>query len=467
MPGNGGNGLFGPLFGNPDVDAETGSRAWLQAMLDVERSLAVAQARAGLAPGAAAAAIAACCSADRFDAASLGERALAAGNPVVPLVRELRALVPADAERYVHAGATSQDILDTAMMLVASRALGPILADLRAAADRCAELAAREAGTVMAGRTLLQQALPVTFGLKCAGWLTALDESAGTLGALHGSRLAVQFGGAAGTLASLGGAGVTVARLLAEELGLAEPLLPWHTDRARVAELGCALGIASGALAKIALDVLLLAQTEVAEVREAGDASEADEADEAGGGGRGGSSTLPHKRNPVAAVLVTACAKRVPGLVATLVAAMAQEHERAAGAWHAEWDTVTGLLRLVGGAARHGRDMLARLRVSAARMGENLGRTGGLIMAESVAARLTAAVGRTEAQDVVTRVCAEAAERGRPLRETLLAEPAVAGHLSARDLDAALDPAAYLGSARQFIDRAIAAHAAGGKARHG
>ncbi len=348
----------------------------------------------------------------------------------------------------MHSGATSQDILDTAAMLVVRRALRPILADLRAAADRCAELAERHAGTVMAGRTLLQQALPVTFGLECAGWLTALDEAAGGLEAIRRSRLAIEFGGAAGTLAALGDAGTTVAALLAEELGLAEPVLPWHTDRARIAEIGGALAIASGVLAKIALDVLLLAQTEVAEVREAS------------GQGRGGSSTLPHKRNPVGAVLVTACTKRVPGLAATLLASMAAEHERAAGGWHAEWETLTDALRLTGGGARHGREMLAGLRVDAGRMRDNLGVTGGLIMAESVVARLSPALGRTAARELVTRLCAEAAQRSVPLRDALLAEPAVTAQLSAAEVDTALDPAAYLGCTPQFIARALARHAA-------
>jgi 3-carboxy-cis,cis-muconate cycloisomerase len=448
------DGLFGALFANPDVDKEIGGTAWLQALLDVEGSLAAAQARAGLVPATAAGAIDACCVASRFDAAAIAKRALGAGNPVVPLVRDLRSLVPAEAERYIHYGATSQDILDTAMMLVVRRALGPIVADLRAAAARCAELASEHAGTLMAGRTLLQQALPITFGLKCAGWLAAIDEAANNIVTLRASRLAVQLGGAAGTLASLGDAGTTVLRLLAEELQLAEPVMPWHTDRARVAEIGCGLGQASGALAKIALDVLLMAQTEIGEIREAG------------GAGRGGSSTLPHKQNPVGAVLVTACAKRAPGLAATLLACMAGEHERAAGAWHAEWDTLTELVRVTGGAAHHGAQMLAGLRVSGARMAENLGVTGGLIMTENVTARLAEALGKTEAAEIVTRVSLDVAEHGehgengRPLRDALLAEPAVAAHLSPQELDAALDPGRYLGSARQFIDRAIARHAA-------
>jgi 3-carboxy-cis,cis-muconate cycloisomerase len=441
------NALFGPLFSSPEVDREIGERAWLQALLDVERSLAAGQARAGLMPGSAARAIAACCSAGRFDAVSIGRRGLAAGNPVVPLVADLTALVPAEAARYVHKGATSQDILDTATMLVTRRALGPILADLRTAAGRCAELAEQAADTVMAGRTLLQQAAPITFGLKCAGWLTALDEAADGLDFVCGSRLAVEFGGAVGTLASAGEAGLTVMAAMADDLHLAEPVLPWHTNRTRVAQAGCALAVASGSLAKIALDVVLLAQTEVAE------------AGEAGGPGRGGSSTLPHKRNPVGAVLVTACTRRVPGLAATLLAAMAQEHERAAGGWHAEWETLTEALRLTGGAARHGREMLAGLRFDAARMRGNLGVTNGLIMAESVATYLSTALGRAAANDLVTRVSADAAARGTPLRDALLAEPAVTAHLTAAEVDAALDPASYLGSAGQFVSRALARHA--------
>jgi 3-carboxy-cis,cis-muconate cycloisomerase len=399
-------------------------------------------------PAAAAAAIAACCAEGRFDAAERGRRAVASGNPVIPLVRDLAALLPDHAAPYVHLGATSQDVLDTAAALVARRALGPILADLGGAADRCAALAGEHRGTILAGRTLLQQALPVTFGLKCAGWLVAVDEARAALAAVRERRLAVQLGGAAGTLASLGDAGVAMVGLLAEQLGLAEPTMPWHTNRTRVAELAGALGTASGVLAKIALDVVLLAQTEVAEVAEAA------------GEGRGGSSTMPHKRNPVRAVLVTACARRVPGLVATLLAAMAQEHERAAGAWHAEWQPLVELLRLTGGAAAGARELLDGLQVDAARMREDLDRSGGLLLAERVAGRLAGALGRTGADDLLARVSRAAAAQGRTLREALLDEPAVREHLSEAQLDAALDPASYLGSAGQFVDRALAAHAA-------
>ncbi|HEU4425033.1 MAG TPA: lyase family protein, partial [Pilimelia sp.] len=297
--------------------------------------------------------------------------------------------------------------------------------------------------TVMAGRTLTQQALPITFGLKCAGWLVAVHEATDRLAELRRTRLAVQFGGAAGTLAALGDAGTGIAGRLAEELDLAEPALPWHTNRTRVAELAGALGTTAGVLGKLALDVLLLAQTEVAEVAEATG---------------GGSSAMPHKQNPVRAVLVTAATRRVPGLVATLLAGMAQEHERAAGAWHAEWPTLTDLLHLVGGAAAHGRDLLAGLRVDAARMRHNLDATAGLPLAEHVAARLAPALGRTAAQDLVARACRDAVAAGRPLRDALLADPVVRDQLGPADIDAALDPAGYLGSAQAFVDRALALH---------
>jgi 3-carboxy-cis,cis-muconate cycloisomerase len=443
------HGLFGALFSSPAVDRETSGQAWLQALLDVEAALAAAGARAGLVPDGAAEAIAARCTAGQFDAAGIARRATSSGNPVVPLVRDLTALVPADARPYVHLGATSQDIIDSAMMLISRRALAPVMTDLEAAADACADLADRHRHTVLAERTLMQQALPTTFGLKAAGWLVSLDQVAGALAEVRAGGLLVQFGGAAGTLASLGGDGVKVLGFLARELGLAEPVLPWHTDRVPVAALAGALGTTAGVLSKIALDVVLLSQTEVGEVAE-GSAP--------GDSGRGGSSTMPHKRNPVGGVLVTAAAKRVPGLVATLFAAMSQEHERAAGAWHAEWETLTELLRLTGGAAAHTREIVTGLSVDAGRMRENLALTHGTIMSESVASRLSPALGRTGAQELAARASRRAAEQGTTLREALLAEPAIREHLSGDALDAALDPAGYLGSAPEFIDRALAAH---------
>ena len=452
MPSEGG-GLLGPLFGGSRADPELTDRALLQAMLDAERALAAASAGAGIVPRAAAAAVAAACQAGRFDPGDLGRRALEAGNPVVPLVRDLTEAVAEaagpEAARWIHHGATSQDILDTAVSLVASRALHPVLDDLGAAAEAAAGLAERHRATTMAGRTLGQQALPITFGLKAAGWLVALDEAAAGLDRVRRERLAAQLGGAAGTLASLGPDGIAVARRYAAELGLCEPVLAWHTNRTRVGELAGALGVAAGVLGKVALDVTLLAQTEVAEVSEAGEE------------GRGGSSTLPHKRNPVGAVLITAATRRVPGLVATLLGTTPQEQERATGAWHAEWEPQVELLRLVGGAAARIRELLEGLEVHPDRMRANLDATGGLLLTERVAGALADALGRVAANDLVQRLAHEAAASGRPLREVLAADPTVREHLEEADLDRLLDPEGYLGSAGQFIDRALAAHRGG------
>jgi 3-carboxy-cis,cis-muconate cycloisomerase len=439
-------GLFGGVFARGPVAAQVGDQAMLQAMLDAEAALARASAAAGVIPAAAAEAIAACCDARRFDAAALGRAAAGAGNPVVPLVRALAEQLPEEAAAHVHQGATSQDVLDTAAMLVAHRALGPLLGDLAAAAAACARLAETHRGTVLAGRTLLQQAVPVTFGLKAAGWLVGLDETRLRLAEVRRRVLSVQLGGAAGTLAGFGDRGLEVLAGFAGELGLAEPTVPWHAVRARPAALAGALGACAGVLGKVARDVVLLAQNEVAEVREGG------------GPGRGGSSAMPHKRNPVAAVAIAACATRVPGLVATMLAAMPQEHERAAGGWHAEWEPQRELLRLVGSAASWSRELLQELEVDAGRMRANLDAAGGLPLAEAAVAALAGALGRPGAREAVELASRTAAEAGRPLRDVLLEAPQVADHLDGAALDRALDPAAHLGAASDLVDRALAAH---------
>jgi 3-carboxy-cis,cis-muconate cycloisomerase len=441
-------GLFDGVLARGRVRAQVDDRAWLQAMLDVEAALARAEAAAGLVPADHAEAVAAACRADRFDPAALGADAAAAGNPVVPLVRALTAAVPEAAAGAVHRGATSQDVLDSAAMLVARRALRPLLEDLDGAAAAAAGLAAAHRATPMAGRTLLQQALPVTFGLKAAGWLVGLDEAAARLHEVRRARLAVQLGGAAGTLAALGDAGLRVLAGLADRLGLAEPVLPWHTVRTRPAELAGALGEAAGAVGKAARDVVLLAQTEVAEVRGGG------------GPGGGGSSTLPHKRNPVAAVAALACAEQAPGLVATLLAAMVQEHERAAGPWHAEWRPFGDLLRAVGSAAAWLRDCLEHLEVDTARMQANLDRTGGLLLAERLAGALAPALGRLAAHDLVAEASARAVAEARPLGEVLSERPEVRVHLDPAEVEKLLDPAGYLGCADELVERALRAHRA-------
>jgi 3-carboxy-cis,cis-muconate cycloisomerase len=428
--------LFGQLSGGSAADRQLDGAAWLAALLDAERALALAQARAGVVPAEAAEAIAAACRPERYDVASLGERAVAAANPVVPLVKDIGAQVPASAAGYVHFAATSQDMMDTAAALVARRALRPVREDLAAAADGCAALAGEHRDTLMVGRTLLQHALPTTFGLKCAGWLVALDQARAGLAA---APLPAQLGGAAGTLAALGTAGPRVVREFAAELELPEPALPWHTNRVRVAQLAGALGTVYGALEKIALDVVLLAQSEVAEVAEAPGHQ----------AGHGGSSAMPHKQNPAAAVLVRAGTRRVPALVSTLLATMAQEHERAAGSWQAEWEPLTELLRLVGGAARRTRDMLGGLRVDAARMRRNVAAAGDALLSEAVATRLAPGLGRAKAQQLVR----DALAGGESLHTLLRAHT----DLTAEQVAQALDPAAYLGSAAELVDRALAA----------
>jgi 3-carboxy-cis,cis-muconate cycloisomerase len=439
-------GLFGHLFGRGA--AAVSDEAWLQAMLDVEAALARAAERAGLAAAGAGAAVTAAARAGQFDLAELGRQAAMTGNPVPALVRALTGKVPQHCASAVHLGATSQDVIDTAMMLLARQVLDPLLADLSAAAGSAASLASRYRDTVMIGRTLLQQAVPVTFGLVAAGWLTGIDEARHQLARIRAQRLAIQFGGAAGTLAALGDAGPRLAALLADELGLPAPVLPWHTDRLRIVELAAALAGAAAVLGKIARDVTLLAQSEVAEVHE--------------GGRRGGSSAMPNKHNPVAAVVILGCSRQVPGLLATLAASAEQEHQRAAGAWHAEWEPLADLLRLTGSAAAWAADLLAGLAVDPARMRANLDAAGGLPMAEHVAGLLAPALGRLQAHELVAQASAEAAATRRALSDVLSSAPfsdrfAAAGIGSAEVLSA-LDPMSYLGSAGHFVEQALAAH---------
>lgn len=433
--------LFAATFSTAALREAFSARAWLQALLDFEAALARVQARAGRIPASAAEAIEAACRAERFDSLALGQAAVTAGNPVIPLVRALAAALPREASGFVHLGATSQDALDTAQMLLARRALDLVLSELDGLLDRCAELAAAHRDTPMAARTLLQHALPTTFGCKVAGWLAALMDARARLAGLRADGLALQLGGAAGTLAALEPDGLALARDLARELGLREPLVPWHAARGRIAELACALGVTAGALGKIALDLALLEQTEVGELRERVTP------------GRGGSSTLPQKRNPVGAAAALACAKRVPGLVGSILGAMPQEHERAVGGWQAEWETLPEIFRLTGAAAAHLGVTLRGLEVDAARMRANLAATGGAIAAERVSLALAPRLGRLAAQELVEAAC----RRDGPLRDALAAEPRIAAELDARRIDELLDPTRHLGAAGELTDRALAA----------
>lgn len=435
------DGLFSASVARGAVAEQVDGTAWLRALLDAEAALVRAAASVGLVPDEAAQAVtAACADTSAYDVAQLARDAAEGGNPVIPLVRAIEQRAAA-AGPYVHHGASSQDVLDTAMMLVAGRALAALGDDLAATVGASARLAGQYRDTVMAGRTLLQQAVPTTFGLKAAGWALAL-QGAGER--LAGVPLPVQLGGAAGTLASYAGRGTEVARAFAAELGLAAPVLPWHTARLPVADLAGALGTAAGVLGKVALDVVLLAQTEIGEVAE-------------GAVGRGGSSAMPHKRNPIAAVSARAAARRAPGLVATLLSCMDHEHERAAGAWHAEWETLTDLLRTVGSATAWLRDCLEGLVVDPGRMLANLSASGPELAAEQVAAALAPALGRGRAHDLVAAVVATSRREVRPMRDVLLADGDVARALTADRLDALLDPAQHVGEAHALVDAVLAA----------
>jgi 3-carboxy-cis,cis-muconate cycloisomerase len=440
--------LFAGLFAYGAAAASVSDRALADAMVQVETALLGALADLGLAPAGAARELEEAVDSGRLDLDldELGRGTGQQGTPIPALLKAMRRQLPESASAHLHKGATSQDVIDTAIMLVSRRALDAILVDLSSAADASAELVARQRAAIVPGRTLLQQALPVTFGLKAANWLSGIDGCVAELRAVRERELAVQFGGAVGTLANLGDRGLDVAARLAERLGLAAPALPWHTIRLRPARIASALGSTLGLLGKIGRDVVLLAQSEVSEVSEGG------------GEGRGGSSTMPHKRNPVGAVGLIACAQRGPGLVGTMLAAMVSEHERGAGAWQSEWDTLLELLRLTGSSAAIARELLAGLEVDPEKMSADMDLTGGLVMSESVAAALASSLGRAKAQDLVERAARRSVDSGRGFRDVLLELPEVSDGLGADGLDEALDPAGYLGVTAELIDRALAEH---------
>jgi 3-carboxy-cis,cis-muconate cycloisomerase len=415
-------------------------------MLDVEAALAEAEASVDIIPREAATAIRAVADAGLYDIPALESEAERAGNLAIPLVNQLTARVAASAPamaRYVHWGATSQDIIDTGLVLQLGSAVPVVAQDLKRAADAAASHAERHAKTTMPGRTWLQQATPITFGLKAAGWCDALDRAAARLDVRLEDASVLQFGGASGTLAALGNRGPAVAASLGTLLHLSVPAMPWHAHRDRLAALACALGVATGTAGKIGRDLGLLAQTEVGEAHEA--ASNA-----------GGSSTMPHKRNPVRASAIVAAAVRAPGLVATILSSMLQEHERGLGGWQAEWQVIPDLVTTAGDAARVLADALDALVVDPARMRANIDLTGGLTQSEAVSMRLAQTVGKHEAHTIVERAAARASDEHRSFSDVLAGEPAVAQALSGADLDQLLSADAYLGSAEAFIANVLA-----------
>jgi len=415
----------------------------LQAMLDVEAALAEAEAELGIIPREAVEPIRSAAHAERYDFETIAAEAAADGVLTIPLVRHLTKQVETidrTAARYVHWGATSQDILDTAYVLQLQRAVPGILAGLDRVAAAAAGHARRHVDTPMAGRTWLQQSTPITFGVKAAGWLDALARERAALAAALEETRVLQFGGASGTLASLGERGLDVADRLASRLGLAVPDIPWHAHRDRFVRFACALGVTCGTLGKIGRDVALLAQTEVGEVAE----------------GKGGhSSAMPHKQNPVNASVVLAAAVRAPGLVATMLAAMPQEHERGLGGWQAEWPTLPELVSLTAAASHAAAAMLEGLVVNETRMRENLQLTHGLIASEAIAMALAAHVGRSEAHRLVEEAARRMRTGGGTLGDALAADPAVTRYLSRAEIDRHLAPERYVGAVRALVDRVV------------
>jgi 3-carboxy-cis,cis-muconate cycloisomerase len=430
---------FSAIFVPAELADAVSDRAWLRAMLDAERALARAEARAGVISDDSAAAVAAACDASLYDAEEIAAEGRAAGNPAEPLVRAIRAGLDREAAGFVHWGATSQDIVDTAAMLIARRALGLTGGWLDEIAARCAALAAAHRATPIAGRTLLQQAVPTTFGLKAAGWLLGVREARTLVAHVHDGRVRAQLGGAVGSLQVLGEQAGEVVRLYARELDLPAPPAPWHTDRIALIELGAALAAAAAASAKIATDVVLLAQTEVAEVHE---------------GAGGASSTMPHKRNPAVSVRALACAATARTHACALVAAEPPQHERAAGPWHAEWDAISGALAGAGGAAAAVAELLSGLVVDADRMRRNLDLTGGLVTAERIAYAAAPRVGLVAARRVVEHAAARAGSEGIPFRKALIDSEGLG--LTPDEIDALLDPAAGLESAAALVDHILA-----------
>ena len=439
--------LLAPMLSSAAMRAVCDDATYLQHMLGFEAALARAGAATGVIPARAADPIAKACKAGLFDLDALAEAATRSGNLAIPLVKALTANVAKadpDAARYVQWGATSQDVIDTATMLGLRAAIDALLSDTDRAIAGFAKLAAKHRDTAMVARTWLQHALPMPFGLKLAEYAAALHRSRTRLQRLRSEGLALQFGGAAGTLAALGDKGLLVADKLAQELELPLPDAPWHTHRDRIAEAASVFAILAGTCGKIARDLQLLMQTDVAE------------AFEPSGYGRGGSSTMPHKRNPVAAATALAAATMAPGLAATIFAAQVQDHERSAGPWHAEWPTLPMLLLVTSGALAATVDIAEGVEVDAARMRVNLEATHGLIMAEAVTMALAGKIGKSEAHHLVEAASKKAVSEKKHLRDVLAKDPKVSAHLSADKLTKLFEPMAYQGVSQALIDRLLA-----------
>jgi 3-carboxy-cis,cis-muconate cycloisomerase len=438
--------LLDPLFQWEPVAKLFRDDIYLQRMLDFEAALAQAEASSGIIPSSAANTIAAKCRAELFDKQKLSEDASLTGNLAIPLVKQLRALVAADnkdAAGFAHFGATSQDAIDTALVLQLREALALISAEMEKLCGRLAKMGDQHRLTPIVGRTWMQHAVPTTLGIKFAGWLDALGRHRERFRETQNRCLVLQFGGAVGTLAALGSQGAVVAKHLSEQLKLVLPPTSWHSHRDRLTEIATTLGLLTGTLGKIARDISLHAQTEIDELHEPAEE------------GRGGSSTLPHKRNPVACAAILAAAIRVPGLVATMLSAMVQEDERGLGGWHAEWETLPEIVCLTAGAMHQLADIVPRLEIDVERMRQNLNLIKGLIFAEAITAALSEKISRSQARELLDAASERAIKERRNLRDVINDDQKIAKHFSADDLDKLFDARNYTGTSSEFIDRVI------------
>jgi len=441
--------LLASLFRWEKIESLLSDHARVQGMLDFEAALARAEAKTGVIPSSSASAIASKCQAQFFNFEDLARSAALAGNLAIPLVKQLTALVGSDdpeAMRFVHWGATSQDAIDTGFILQLREVLEEFESEIDRLSAALAILAGKHRATLMVGRTWMQPALPTPFGFQVAGWLDAIHRHRARLRDLQRRALVLQFGGAVGTLAAFGGKGAEVARALGEELQLTVPEIPSHSHRDRIAEIASTFGFITGTLGKIARDISLQMQTEIAELSE----PQAE--------GRGGSSTMPHKHNPVACSVVLAAAARVPGLVSTVLSAMVQEEQRGLGGWQAEWEVMPEIIGLSAGALHHLTEAISNLEVHADRMSRNLELTRGLILAEAVQMALGKSIGRSAAHELIQKSSRRAQKENRHLRDVLAEDPAVTKHLNQKDLDRLFDPREYLGDSSALIDRVLATH---------
>jgi 3-carboxy-cis,cis-muconate cycloisomerase len=438
--------LLGDLFGAPAVNEIFSPSNTVQRMLDFEAALATAEVQLGIIPTGAAGPIRAQCRADRFDLAALADGCARAGNLAIPMIQQLTGLVAAvdtEAAQYVHWGATSQDTIDTGLALQLRDALALIGADLDRLRRSALDLADRYRSTPIVARTWMQHAVPTALGLQFAGWADALGRHAARLAATRRLDVALQLGGAAGTLATLDGRGVELGAIVGAALELTVPAMPWHAHRDRIAAVATTLALLGGTLGKIARDLALQSQIEVAELSEPAEI------------GRGISSTMPHKRNPVAAAVALAAAIRIPSLASGIVSGMVQEHERGLGGWQAEWESVPELVRLAAGSLHHLMHAVGGLDVDAARMHANLETTGGLIYSESVTQVLARHIGRPEARSMVVAAAQRAVAERRHLRDVLAADASAMRHLTSSELATLFEPSAHVRAAQALIDRVL------------